>query len=246
MYISIITIPLSTSIIVGLLGRYFGNKGSVILIIMSIFISCIFSIIGFYEIIICNSSVSIIINNFIKEDIIDSNIELLYDSVSISFIITIVIVSFNVFVFTINYMNNDSHIIRFIVYMCLFSSSMIFLVSSNNYINNFIGWEYIGVFSYFLINYWNKRINAGLAAIKAFTLNRMGDVFFTSMLVIMNSIIGDSNYEISIIIENLLCNDIIYYIGITIILSSIVKSAQFGFHIWLPYSMEGIILYYII
>lgn len=246
MYCSIFTIPLTSSIIVGLFGKYFGKKGSSIIIVLSMFITSIISIICFYEIIYCSSSVSIYILPFIYEDILNVNMGFMFDPVSISFVITIVIVSFNVYVFACNYMTSDPHIIRFLVYMSLFSSSMIYLVIGNSYIQTFIGWEFIGVFSYFLINFWYKRINANMAAIKAFTMNRIGDIFFTIIIICICIVFGDCSYEIGNSLENILSNNVVYYIGITIILASLAKSAQFGFHIWLPFSMEGIYIYNII
>lgn len=127
------------SIVVLIFGRYFGIKGSIIIIISSIFITSIISIICYYEIIYSNSSISIYIKPFIKDDIIENNIVFIYDAISISFVITIVLISFNVYIFTIYYMSTDAHLVRFYIYMYLFTTSMIFLVITNSYISIFIG-----------------------------------------------------------------------------------------------------------
>lgn len=242
MYITIFSVPITSSIIVGIFGRYFGVYGSIYILIISIVYSSIMSIICFYEVIYCGSIISIYINVFINTYINNVYSIMYIDNICISFLFTIVIVSMCVFIFSIIYMWNDKYIIRFLVYILLFVSSMLYLIMYDSYINIFIGWEYIAVFSYMLINFWYKRINSNMAAIKAFSINRICDVVFTILLAIIINIIGiDSIYYLQSIIYN--SNYItIYYIGIIILLSTIGKSAQFGFHIWLPSSMEGYLL----
>lgn len=239
MYTIIFTIPLISAITVGLFGRYIGHIGSYIIIVLGIIFSSILCILGFYEVVICSSNVSIYILPFIVDDILNTSICFMYDPISISFVFVVLVVSSMVYIFSIDYMYTDAHSIRFIVYLCMFSSSMVYLVINNNFMHIFVGWEFIGIFSYYLINFWFKRIDTALAAIKAFCINRIGDVFYTIFIILLCLVFGDTSIDIINSTSYNINTDILYYIGISIILASLAKSAQFGFHIWLPFSMEG-------
>lgn len=139
MYITIFSVPITSSIIVGLFGKHFGIYGSIYILFISILYSSILCIICFYEIIYCESIISIYINVFISTYITNIYSIIYIDSICISFIYTIVLVSFCVFIFSIIYMYEDIYIIRFLVYILLFVSSMLYLIMYDSYINIFIG-----------------------------------------------------------------------------------------------------------
>ena len=135
-------------------------------------------------------------------------------------------------------MKEEENKIRFIIYMNIFSFTMLLLVLSNNIIIMLIGWEGVGVSSYLLINYWNTRLQANKSAIKAILYNKIGDIFLIMGIIYIinynyNMILFDNNYIIN---NNIIVND---YIIICIIIAAIAKSAQFGFHCWLGDAMEG-------
>ena len=102
----------------------------------------------------------------------------LFDSVTVFILIVINLISFLVHLYSINYMGNDPHLIRFMSYLSLFTFFMLILVTANNLLQMFVGWEGVGLASYLLISFWFTRIQASKAALKAMLVNRIGDFFF--------------------------------------------------------------------
>lgn len=155
-------------------------------------------------------------------------------------ILLVVSVSNLVHLFSLNYMNNEPHLSRFISYLSLFTFFMLILVLSPNLIQLFIGWEGVGICSYLLINFWYTRVLASQSALKAMIINKIGDVSFLIALGLIYKKIGSLN--INIINANLYLNSFNnnnYLIHILLLIAVIGKSAQIGLHIWLPDAMEG-------
>lgn len=100
-----------------------------------------------------------------------------FDSLTLVMLIVVTSVSTAVHVYSIEYMSEDPHLIRFMSYLSLFTFFMLLLVSANNFLQMFVGWEGVGLCSYLLINFWFTRIQANKAAIKAMLINRVGDFF---------------------------------------------------------------------
>jgi len=185
MYLPLIVLPLIASIISGLLGRKISREGSQIITSLSIIMSCILAIIGYYEIGLSNSGIRINLSQWISSEILLINWGILIDSLSISMIVTVLIISASVHIYSIGYMEQDPHNPRFFSYLSLFTFFMLLLVAGDNFLLIFIGWEGVGVCSYLLINFWFIRIEANKAAIKALIMNRIGDWGYSIALYTM-------------------------------------------------------------
>lgn len=249
MYLTILFLPILSAIITGFFGRLFGAKGSQIITISCLGMSAILSLIIFYEVGILGSVCYIIGFKWIESNLLNLNYSLIFDSLTIIMLVVVTIVATLVTIYSVEYMSNDPHINRFFTYLSIFTFTMLVLVTSNNFLQMFIGWEGVGVSSYLLINFWFTRIQANKSAIKAMIVNRIGD--FGLILGIMGiyyvfksidfSIIFSSSYYISNI-KFLFLNiefDIITIIGLLLFIGAIGKSAQIGLHTWLPDAMEG-------
>jgi NADH-ubiquinone oxidoreductase chain 5 len=139
MYIIIIILPLLGSIISGLFGRKLGIIGSNIIVCICLILANFLSIICFYEILICRSSIHLKLFIWIDIELLQINWGFLFDSLSISIISIILIVSIAVHIYSINYINEDPHPQRFMSYLSLFTFSIILLVSADNYLIIFVG-----------------------------------------------------------------------------------------------------------
>ena len=175
MYLLIILLPFLGSCTAGLLGRYLGFYGSSIITTICIFLSSSFSLIGFYKIGLLNSSVYLKLRDWLECDTLHINWGFLFDSLSISLCCVITFVSALVHLYSIEYMAQDPHLSRFMSYLSFFTFFMLVLVTADNFVQMFVGWEGVGLCSYLLINFWFSRIQANKAAIKAMILNRIGD-----------------------------------------------------------------------
>ena len=161
--------------------------------------------------------------------------EIIIDGLSSIMINLVIIVSFVVHIYSLNYMSGDSNIIRFISYLSLFTFFMLFLVVSNNLIQIFFGWEGVGICSYFLVGFWNTRILAVKSSMKAILINKIGDMFFIIVIVMIIYLCSDTSFST---IEIMLDKGCII-IAIFSIIAATSKSSQFGLHTWLPDAMEG-------
>jgi NADH-ubiquinone oxidoreductase chain 5 len=239
MYLSIITLPLLGSIVSGFFGRKTGVKGTQILTCLSIIITVIFAIVAFFE--IGFNNIPVLINLF--KWIVTEEFNILwifqFDSLTVSMLIPVLIISSLVHIYSIGYMNNDPHNQRFFSYLSLFTFMMIILVTANNYLLMFVGWEGVGVCSYLLVNFWFTRIAANQSSISAFLTNRVGDCFLTiGMFTILWSL-GSLDYNIIFSLVPYINENVIIIIGICLLIGAMAKSSQVGLHVWLPMAMEG-------
>jgi NADH-ubiquinone oxidoreductase chain 5 len=146
-------------------------------------------------------------------------------------------------------MANDPHLTRFMSYLSLFTFFMLVLVTSDNFVQMFLGWEGVGLCSYLLINFWFTRIQANKAAIKAMILNRVGDLGLILGILLIFSTFKSLDYSTVFSMVPLMCNTSIVFLNIKlhvldlicffIFVGAIGKSAQLGLHTWLPDAMEG-------
>jgi NADH-ubiquinone oxidoreductase chain 5 len=162
-----------------------------------------------------------------------------YDTLSAIMLCVVTFISFCVHLYSLEYMKNDMHLQRFLAYLSLFTFFMIVLVTSNNFIQLFMGWEGVGLCSYLLINFWYTRIQANKAAIKAVMVNRIGDTAFAVAMFLIFKVTGALDFEtVFLLSENISCYDV-NLICFFLFLGAMGKSAQIGLHTWLPDAMEG-------
>ena len=170
----IIFLPLLASIISGFFGSKIGSRSSEIISCILVATSSILSIIIFLDV-MNGYNENLIISSWITSDSLNVNWSINIDPLSSIMLVVVTFVSSLVHVYSIGYMSHDPHRPRFMAYLSLFTFSMLILVTSDNFLQLFFGWEGVGLCSYFLIGFWFKKQSANYAAIKAFLVNRVGD-----------------------------------------------------------------------
>ena len=180
---------------------------------------------------------------------ININFSIFLDPLTAIMFCVVTIVSSVVHMFSIGYMHNDKLRARFFCYLSLFTFAMLVLVSADNFIQLFLGWEGVGLCSYLLVGYYFHKPSANNAAIKAFLVNRVGDFGYLIAIALIYKYSDSLNFQevfssINILEEkNLLFLgfefDLITCICMFLFMAAIGKSAQIGLHVWLPDAMEG-------
>lgn len=171
------------------------------------------------------------------------------DALTYVMLIVVLTVSTLVHLYSTEYMSEDPHLPRFMSYLSLFTFFMLLLITADNFIGLFLGWEGVGLCSYLLISFWYTRIQANKAAIKAMIVNRIADLTFTvGVLVVFysfqsvefNVVFGLAPYfaESTILFGNTPISPLILA-ALLLFLGAMGKSAQIGLHTWLPDAMEG-------
>ena len=249
MELSIITLPLIASIISGFFGKYIGDRNSEIVTSLLVSISAILSVIVFYNVVFNQYEDNIIIATWINSGTLDVNWSMKIDSLSSVMLVVVTSVSALVHIYSIGYMSHDPHKPRFMAYLSLFTFAMLMLVTSDNFIQLFFGWEGVGLCSYFLIGFWFKKETANSAAIKAFVVNRVGDFGFALGIFLIFYLFGTVNYnevfqQIPSVVDkrlNFLGFEVnsIDLICLLLFIGAMGKSAQILLHTWLPDAMEG-------
>ena len=249
MELAIIFLPLIASIISGFFGRFIGDRRSEIVTSLLVSISALFSIYVFYQVMVDGFQDNIVIATWINSGELNVNWSMNIDPLSSVMLVVVTSVSALVHIYSIGYMSHDPHKPRFMAYLSLFTFAMLMLVTSDNFIQLFFGWEGVGLCSYFLIGFWFKKESANAAAIKAFVVNRVGDFGFALGIFLVFYLFGTVNYsevfeQIPTITEknlNFLGFDInaIDLICLLLFIGAMGKSAQILLHTWLPDAMEG-------
>ena len=239
MYLTIIMLPLLGSIASGFFGRKIGVKGSQLITCTSILITTIFSILAFIEVGLNSNPVSIELFRWVDSESLNVLWSFNFDSLTVSMLIPVLIVSCLVHIYSIGYMSHDPHNQRFFSYLSLFTFMMIILVTSDNYLLMFVGWEGVGVCSYLLVSFWYTRIAANQSSISALLTNRVGDCFLTIGMFATLWSFGNIDYSTVFSIAPIISSNIITIIGICLLIGAMAKSSQIGLHVWLPMAMEG-------
>ncbi len=239
MYLALIILPLLGSIVSGFFGRKIGVSGARIITCTCVIITTILAIIAFIEVGLNQVPVTIDLFRWIDAESINVRWGFYFDSLTVSMLIPVLIVSSLVHVYSIGYMSHDPHNQRFFSYLSLFTFMMIILVTGNNFILMFVGWEGVGVCSYLLVSFWFTRIAANQSSLSAFLTNRVGDCFLTiGMFAILWSF-GNLDYTTVFSLAPYYSENVIIIIGICLLIGAMAKSSQVGLHVWLPMAMEG-------
>ncbi len=194
MEISIIALPLIASILSGFFGKFIGDRNSEIITSLLVSISAVFSAIVFYEVIFNQYEENITIATWINSGSLEVNWSMKIDALSAVMLVVVTFISALVHIYSIGYMSHDPHKPRFMAYLSLFTFAMLMLVTADNFIQLFFGWEGVGLCSYFLIGFWFKKETANAAAIKAFVVNRVGDFGFALGIFLIFYLFGTVNY----------------------------------------------------
>src|SRR6476469_6598023 len=175
MYLLIVTLPLLGCVVTGLFGRFLGSRGAAIVTTTCVGTSFFFSLVAFYEVALGGSACTLQFAPWFDSEMFDASWGFLFDSLTVVMLIVVTLVSTLVHTYSISYMSEDPFLPRFMCYLSIFTFFMLMLVSADNLIQMFLGWEGVGLASYLLINFWFTRLQANKAAIKAMLVNRVGD-----------------------------------------------------------------------
>ena len=239
MYLSLIILPLLGCIVSGFFGRKVGVKGAQLITCSSVVITTILSILAFFEVGFNNIPVTINLFRWIDSEWYNIIWGFQFDSLTVSMLIPVLIISSLVHIYSISYMSSDPHNQRFFSYLSLFTFMMIILVTANNYLLMFVGWEGVGVCSYLLVSFWFTRIAANQSSMSAFLTNRVGDCFLTIGMFTILWALGNLDYATVFSLAPYMNNNVILIIGICLLIGAMAKSSQVGLHVWLPMAMEG-------
>ena len=236
MYLSLIFLPLQGG---QQSNRFNGIKLGPILSILSMFITQILTLISFYEVVITGSPVTINQGHWIKYEQIQLDWSFTFDTLTISMFLPVITISFLAQQYSYSYMNSDPHILRFFFYLSFFTFTMILLITGDNQLIQFLGWEGVGVASYQLINFWFTKMSANLASMKAFQINRLGDYGLMLGIIQVLAITSDQSFAVILPLSHLINSDLQFLTIILLMIGAMAKSAQFGLHTWLAESMEA-------
>jgi len=249
MEFALLFLPLLASIISGFFGKYIGDRNSEIVTSLFVSISALLSLIIFYQVIVNGYENNVTIATWINSGALDVNWSIKVDALSAVMLVVVTLVSSLVHIYSIGYMSHDPHKPRFMAYLSLFTFAMLTLVTSDNFLQLFFGWEGVGLCSYFLIGFWFKKDSANAAAIKAFIVNRVGDFGFALGIFLIFYLFGTVNYtEVFEQIPQIVDKEILFLgiqfkaidlICILLFIGAMGKSAQIFLHTWLPDAMEG-------
>ena len=239
MYLTLISLPLLGSIVSGFFGRKVGVVGSHIITCSCVIITTLLAFIAFIEVGFNNIPVSINLFRWVDSESVNVLWGFNFDSLTVSMLIPVLVVSSLVHLYSIEYMSHDPHNQRFFSYLSLFTFMMIILVTANNFLLMFVGWEGVGVCSYLLVSFWFTRIAANQSSLAAFLTNRVGDCLLTVGMFALLWSFGNIDYATVFTLAPFMNENIITIIGLCLLIGAMAKSSQVGLHIWLPMAMEG-------
>ena len=244
-----IFLPLIGFLIAGLFGRWIGDRGAMGVTVLAVCIAAIISIWLFVDIALGGNERTVDLGAWIHSGDFKVDWALKFDTLTAVMLVVVNGVSALVHIYSIGYMSHDPHRPRFFAYLSLFTFMMLMLVTADNLVQMYFGWEGVGLASYLLIGFWYLKPTANAASIKAFLVNRVGDFGFAlgifTVFVLFDSvqfdvifsqasaIAGTSFTFLSWEVDALTCACILLFIG------AMGKSAQLGLHTWLPDAMEG-------
>jgi NADH-quinone oxidoreductase subunit L len=247
--VAIVFLPLAAALITGLLNRRLGDLGAQIVTCGALLVSAILSGIVFFDVAIGGNERTTEIFTWFDSGSFEASWSLRVDSLTAVMLVVVTWVSAMVHVYSVGYMHHDKSVPRFMAYLSFFTFCMLMLVTADNFMQLFFGWEGVGLSSYLLIGFWYDRPSANAAAIKAFIVNRVGDfgfalgimgtflvfqsVSFDAVFAAVPGMAGTSIDFLGVQLDTMETLCILLFIG------AMGKSAQLGLHTWLPDAMEG-------
>ena len=249
MYAATVFLPLIGAIIAGLFGRLIGDKAAGWVCSGALLLSALLAVPMFIEVAVLDNPRDVELLTWIDSGTFEVSWALRFDALSAVMVLVVSFVSAMIHVYSIGYMAADKSVPRFFSYLSLFTFFMLALVTANNFLQLYFGWEGVGLASYLLIGFWYERPAANAAAIKAFIVNRVGDFGFAlgimAVFFLFNSVGFDTVFAATPGLADETFNflgwevDALTTICLLLFLGAMGKSAQLGLHTWLPDAMEG-------
>jgi NADH-quinone oxidoreductase subunit L len=250
-YAAAVLLPLLGSAIAGLLGRFIGDKAAMAVTILFMSLATICGETAFIQLVWGGAPTGVVtLADWVSMGSLHVSWALRYDTLSVVMVAMVTFVATLIHIYSIGYMSHEHKpVARFFSYLSLFSFAMLMLVTANNLLQLFFGWEGVGLASYLLIGYWYEKPSACAAAIKAFVVNRIGDLFFAVGIALVFFLFGSISFStIFAAIPQHAADTYALFganyrafevIGILLFIGATGKSAQIGLHVWLPDAMEG-------
>lgn len=256
MYLALLALPLSTYCCISLFGRFIGPRGTIVLSVFSSVTCALFSMLIFYEVALCGCPCQITCAPYFHSSLFDANWGFLFDTLTAVMCVVVTLISCLVVIYSSSYMIADAHFIRFISYLKLFTVAMLILVTADNYVQLFVGWEGVGLASFLLISFWFSRLQASKSAIQAMLLNRVGDIGLALGVITLFFTYKTTNYQAVFAAATLQPNGqqlthVLTFAGYPctiglldlactlLFIGAMGKSGQFGLHAWLPNAMNA-------
>jgi NADH-quinone oxidoreductase subunit L len=249
MYALIVFLPLIAACIAGFGGRWLGDKGSQLITCVLVAATAILAWWAFIQVMGGSSPQIIDLMSWIDSGNLHVGWTLRVDPITAVMLVVVSTVSAMVHLYSVGYMQGDRSIPRFMAYLSLFTFSMLVLVTADNLLQLFFGWEAVGLSSYLLIGFWYEKPSANAAAIKAFVVNRVGDlafaigiigIFLTFNSLDFSTIFASASAEAAKTVTFLGMEwPVIDTLSMLLFIGAMGKSAQIGLHVWLPDAMEG-------
>ena len=249
MYTALVFLPIIASAIAGLLGRFIGARMCELVTTAALFVSCALSIYAFYDVAILGHSQIVPLWTWISSGDFEIDWAIRVDTLTAVMLVVVTGVSSLVHLYSIGYMHDDDSRPRFFSFLSFFTFAMLMLVTANNFLQVFFGWEGVGLASYLLIGFWYKKPSANEAALKAFVVNRVGDFGFALGILAIFTVFKTLNFDAVFAAAPAMAGhkflfagynvDILTTICLLLFVGAMGKSAQLGLHTWLPDAMEG-------
>ncbi|MDJ0950402.1 MAG: NADH-quinone oxidoreductase subunit L [Alphaproteobacteria bacterium] len=249
MFSAAIFLPFFGALIAGLGGRWLKDRGAQWVTCGFMVLAGLLSIYIFYDVAILGNERRVEIFTWIDSGALEVSWALHFDTLTAVMVFVVNVVSAVIHVYSVGYMHHDPGIPRFFTYLSMFTFAMLMLVTSDNLLQMFFGWEGVGLCSYLLIGFWYDRPSANAAAIKAFIVNRVGDfgfalgivgVFFVFDSIVLTEIFAAAPDKAGETFEFLGMElDVLTTLCILLFIGAMGKSAQVPLHTWLPDAMEG-------
>jgi NADH-quinone oxidoreductase subunit L len=249
MTIAAIFLPLLGAFIAGFFGRWIGDRGAQWVTCLALVIAAVLGSVLFVNVALHGHGRTIDMFTWIDTGDLQIEWALRYDALSAVMVAMVTLVSAMVHIYSVGYMAHDKSIPRFMAYLSLFTFFMLMLVTADNFVQLFFGWEGVGLCSYLLVGFWYDRPSANAAAIKAFIVNRIGDFGFALGIFTVYLIFGSLQFDTVFAAAPDVAHNTIPFLGfdvdaitiacILLFIGAMGKSAQLGLHTWLPDAMEG-------
>ncbi|MCK5285322.1 MAG: NADH-quinone oxidoreductase subunit L [Alphaproteobacteria bacterium] len=241
-------LPLFAFLIAGLFGKKIGDRMSQCVTCSALVVAAFASILLFFDV-VGGHGYTTVLSPWISSGEFSAFWALRIDQLSVVMICVVNIISACVHIYSIGYMSHDPCKARFMAYLSFFTFVMLMLVTADNLLQLFFGWEGVGLASYLLIGFWNNRDSANSAAIKAFVVNRVGDLGLVLGIMLLFVIFGSIEFDIIFNNAQLHSQTMFTFFGydlhaltvvcLLLFVGAVGKSAQLGLHTWLPDAMEG-------
>lgn len=241
--------PLLGALLAGLFGRKLGDVGSQVVTCGLMLVAAVCAILLMIDVNYDGNPRTVELMTWIASGTLNLKWALRFDQLAAVMVVVINVVSCMVHFYSVGYMHHDKAQPRFMAYLSLFTFAMLMLVTADNLVQLFFGWEGVGLASYLLIGFWNHKDSANKAAIKAFVMNRIGDFGLALGIFATFLVFGSLQFDAIFAAVPQMATMTVEFLGFNLHAISLIcallfigamgKSAQLGLHTWLPDAMEG-------